>query len=255
MQTTAKNNLPTVRRFEAAGFRAWPAENVSYDGSWQLRQSPGNLTRRANCLVPLDPGDIGNIEERLESIETAFETAGIPFVVKETPLCPPEVLEKLRSEGFRPEGESVVQTTRLDSGQIDAGVDLLPSQDPVRFADACAEVDQRFADGYDAMLRMIDSIEPEKGMFFTEREGAGVQAVTLCVRDGNLAGIQEVAVLPAMRRQGVGLSILSGALRWAKLRGASTAWLQVEAGNAPAIGLYKKLGFDEAYGYRYWRRA
>ncbi|MCO6188197.1 GNAT family N-acetyltransferase [Rhizobium sp. L1K21] len=255
MQTPARNNLPTVRRFEAAGFRAWPAEVVRYDGSWQIRQSPGNLTKRANCLVPLDPGDTGNIEQRLAAIEASFAAADIPFVVKETPLCAPDVNAVLEKNGFVAEAESIVQTMRLEGSQIDAGVDLLPSQDAVLFADACAEIDSKFARSYDAMLRMIEAIEPEKGMFFTEHEGAGVQAVTLCVRDGNLAGLQQVAVLPEMRHKGIGLAITAGALRWAKLRGALTAWLQVEASNEAGIALYKKLGFEEAYRYRYWRRA
>ncbi len=255
MQKTASGNLPTVRRFEAAGFRAWPASSVRYDGSWQIRQSAGNATRRANCLVPLDPGDVANIEGRLQAIEVRFAEAGIPFVLKETPLCPPELVGALKARGFRAEAESIVQTVDLASAHIDGGVDILPTQDVRLFADACAEVDQRFSATYDSMLRMLESIEPEKGMFFAEPEGEGVQAVALCVRDGNLAGLQEVAVLAKQRRNGAGYSICAGALRWARLRGALTGWLQVEAANEAAIGLYAKLGFQEAYRYRYWRKA
>ncbi len=255
MQKSVSRNLPTVRRFEAAGFRAWPASLVRYDGSWQIRQSVGNATRRANCLVPLDPGDVADIDGRLGEIEKSFSATDIPFVLKETPLCPPELIDVLKARGFRAEAESIVQTVNLASGHIDGGVDILPTQDVRRFADACAEVDQRFASTYDVMLRMLESIEPEKGMFFAEPEGEGVQAVALCVRDGNLAGLQEVAVLARQRRQGAGFSICAGALRWARLRGALTGWLQVEAANEPAIRLYAKLGFQEAYRYRYWRKA
>lgn len=254
MPTTAGNSLPTVRRFEAAGFRAWPAEDVRYDGAWQIRLSPGNPTRRPNCLVPLDPGDTGNIAGRLRDIEKRFGEAGVSFVLKETPLCPPEVIECLKAMEFLPEAESIVKTVSLNESHIEAGVDLVPSQDPVLFADACGKVDERFAANYGVMLRMIEALEPEKGMFFLEPEGKKVQAVTLCVRDGNLAGLQQVAVRPELRGQGIGSAITSAALRWAKLRGALTGWLQVEATNNPAIGLYEKLGFREVYRYRYWRR-
>jgi ribosomal protein S18 acetylase RimI-like enzyme len=41
------------------------------------------------------------------------------------------------------------------------------------------------------------------------------------------------------------------ALAAAASRGAAQAWLQVNAANQPAIGLYRSLGFTEAYRYRY----
>ena len=57
------------------------------------------------------------------------------------------------------------------------------------------------------------------------------------------------------RREGLGLEILTSALRWARMRSARTGWLQVKADNAPALTLYDRLGFREAYRYSYWRKA
>jgi ribosomal protein S18 acetylase RimI-like enzyme len=37
------------------------------------------------------------------------------------------------------------------------------------------------------------------------------------------------------------------------MRSAKTAWLQVSADNAPALALYVRFGFHEAYRYRYWQ--
>ena len=45
--------------------------------------------------------------------------------------------------------------------------------------------------------------------------------------------------------------LVQSALKWARQRGARFAWLQVEADNAPALGLYRSLGFDEIYRYHY----
>ncbi|TIX45544.1 MAG: GNAT family N-acetyltransferase, partial [Mesorhizobium sp.] len=49
--------LATVRRYEAAGFRAWPAAAVHYDGTWVVRLTAGHAAKRLNSVNPLDPGD------------------------------------------------------------------------------------------------------------------------------------------------------------------------------------------------------
>ena len=48
-------------------------------------------------------------------------------------------------------------------------------------------------------------------------------------------------------------NLMLSALKWARQRGARDAWLQVEADNAPALALYRSLGFDEVYRYHYRR--
>jgi ribosomal protein S18 acetylase RimI-like enzyme len=50
----------------------------------------------------------------------------------------------------------------------------------------------------------------------------------------------------------LGVEILASALRWARMRSARTAWLQVGATNDPALALYARFGFREAYRYCYW---
>ena len=57
----------------------------------------------------------------------------------------------------------------------------------------------------------------------------------------------------AVRGQGHGRSLVLSALKWARLRGARQAWLQVEAANQPALALYRSLGFEEVYPYHYRR--
>lgn len=248
-------SLPAVRRLEAAGFRAWPAETVEYEGSWQKRLTPGHATRRANCLVPLDPGDIRDIGERIGRVEAWYAAAGMSMVVKQTPLCPGQVVDWLGNNGWCSEGEVSVQTVSLSDYAQVAGLDMIPSHDVVRFVDACIVVEgSRSRTPRAAMERLFGALQPETGMFILGETSDHPKAVALCVHDGDLAGLQQVAVAAEERRQGLGRQITVAALKWARLRGAVTGWLQVETGNAPALALYADLGFKESYRYRYWRR-
>lgn len=248
-------SLPAVRRLEAAGFRAWPAATVEYEGSWQKRLTPGHPTRRPNCLVPLDPGDTRDIAARVAEVEAWYAKAGQPLIIKETPLCPPSLIALLADNGWQSEGEVLVQTASLADYAQMQGLDMIPSHDVSRFVEACAIVEGTGKTPREAMQRLFGALQPEAGMFILGETSAQPQAVALCVHDGELAGIQQVAVAAGERQRGYGTQITVAALKWGRLRGATTGWLQVEAANLPARKLYEKLGFQDVYRYRYWRRA
>ncbi len=248
------HNLSLVRRFEAASFRAWPAETVRYDGAWQLRLTPGHSTKRPNCLVPLDRADTQRLAERVSHAEKVYAENGIQFVVKETPLCPPELTALLEAQGFRPESESIIKTVQLGELATDPEMDILPSHDTAQFMRACIEVGDGRESDHQAMQNLFERIEPEKGFFLYGQDGGPARAVALCVRDGLVAGLNQVAVAPGHRRQHLGQAMVSAALKWARLKGATTGWLAVEAANGAANALYDKLGFVEIYRYRYWRK-
>jgi ribosomal-protein-alanine N-acetyltransferase len=56
--------------------------------------------------------------------------------------------------------------------------------------------------------------------------------------------IVSVAVLPQSRRKGIGEALINEAITGMKLYGAKQCFLEVRVTNAPAISLYKKLGFE-----------
>jgi len=104
-----------------------------------------------------------------------------------------------------------------------------------------------------ALAEIISAIKPPSGLFMIEDTIQGSLATVLCVQDNDLAGIMSLSVADSHRRKGLGIEILTSALRWARMRSARTAWLQVKLSNAPAIALYERLGFRDAYHYCYWR--
>lgn len=58
--------------------------------------------------------------------------------------------------------------------------------------------------------------------------------------------VQEMGVAPPYRRRGIGTRLLGMLLDVARERGHEEAWLGTEYDNAPARGLYRSLGGEEA---------
>jgi ribosomal protein S18 acetylase RimI-like enzyme len=247
------NNLPQVRRLEAVGFRAWPASSVQYDGSWQVRLTAGHPSKRLNSIVPLDPSDHRDVEIRLEKAQRKFEAYGRPMVVRETPLAPPVLMDLLRQQGWQCFEETIVMVCDIAHLDLPDTLDHLPSHDVGRYVDASLLVERADPALKPALAEVVSGIKPPSGLFVIEDPEVGPIATILCVQDNDLAGIMSLSVAREFRRKGFAVEILAAALRWARTRSAKSAWLQVTASNAPALALYTRFGFHEAYRYRYWR--
>ncbi|AWI58492.1 GNAT family N-acetyltransferase [Sinorhizobium fredii] len=244
-------DLPSVRRLEAVGFRAWPASTVLYDGSWLIRLTAGHPSKRLNSINPLDPSDYRDIAIRLEKAARRFAEHGRPLTVRQTPLTPPHLIDYMDGEGWTSFGHSLVLELDLAQGELGEGMDHLPIKDLGRFVDARIQIGKEDPATKPALSEIITAIKPECGLFLFEDRDIGPTAVSLVVHDNDLAGIMQFSVAESVRRQGVGRALLDASLRWARLRGARKAWLQVEAANEAAIALYRKAGFAEVYRYLY----
>ncbi|SFB23669.1 Acetyltransferase (GNAT) family protein [Rhizobium sp. NFR07] len=252
--SSAPADLPLVRRLEAVGFRAWPAASVVYDGSWQVRLTGGHPSKRLNCIVPLDPSDYRDLDTRLAKATKRFEDYGRRLVLRETPLAPPPMIRHLEESGWEAFESVDVLTAGLASLELPDTLDYLPSHDIGRFADACLQVGEEDAALKPALAEVLSAIKPPSGYFMKQDPNNGAVATVLCVQDNDLAGILSLAVAEKHRREGLGTEMMSSALRWARISGAKTAWLQVEKSNEAALSLYHRLGFRKAYSYRYWRQ-
>ena len=69
--------------------------------------------------------------------------------------------------------------------------------------------------------------------------------------ESELVGLYDVFTAPEVRGQGLARRLCSALLARAGAAGASMAYLQVDADNAPARAIYQRLGFDDAYSYHY----
>jgi ribosomal protein S18 acetylase RimI-like enzyme len=245
-----QNLLPAVRRLEAAGFRAWPATSVQYDGLWAIRLTGGHPAKRLNSVNPLDPADHGNMAERIGRAARKFEECGRPLTFRMSPLASEKLTEYLDGEGWQWFGESLVMQAHLSDEMLAEAVPLDPLQDADAYVSAAIEIGNVAASLRPGLSQVIAAIQPEAGMFVLEDGGVPV-STTICVLDGDLAGIFEVATSKEKRGRGHARRLLLSALKWAQERGAKRAWLQVEAANEPALHLYRSMGFREVYRYHY----
>ncbi|RUM97763.1 GNAT family N-acetyltransferase [Pseudaminobacter arsenicus] len=246
-----KPELAQVRRYEAAGFRAWPAAAVHYDGTWVVRLTAGHPAKRLNSINPLDPSDVKNLPERVARAARRFEAYGRPLTFRLSPLSGEVLPRYLDDQGWSSLSESLVMRVRLDAVPVNDAMDQIPLKDIGRFIGAALKVH-----GSSPLLRpglseIIGAIRPEAGLFVLESDRP--LATAICVHDGDLAGLFEIATDPAERGRGHARRLVLSALKWARLRGAREAWLQVEADNAPARHLYESLGFTAVYHYHYRR--
>ena len=92
---------------------------------------------------------------------------------------------------------------------------------------------------------LIDSVTREDTMFLVceeEQNIVGYIGMYLSFDEGD---ITNVAVAPAYRKRGYGEAIVSKAIELAKEKQLEMILLEVRVSNAPAISLYKKMGFEE----------
>jgi ribosomal protein S18 acetylase RimI-like enzyme len=140
---------------------------------------------------------------------------------------------------------------------------------PVAPRDASREVSvsASIPDAFDAALRETakDASEYDERRSIADRapkpaafamiEGAGrCAAIGMTAAAGALAGIFLMRTVPEARRQGLARMILGALMGQCAGWGVRTAFLQVEADNAAAIGLYESEGFTPLSTYRFWRK-
>ncbi|MBL0936034.1 MAG: GNAT family N-acetyltransferase [Rhizobiaceae bacterium] len=244
----ADADLPTVRRLEAAGFRAWPAEKVSYDGTWSVRTTPGLPTRRSNSVTPLDRSDCDGLERRLPGLRARFADAGFPITFRITPLTGQRLVDQLDERGWPVITPSLVMRAELGS-MPDAGAEaeMVSAAAFCRAGISIGAIDAARSAPLEALFARVPG---KTGLFVLSVDGKPA-AKAMCTVDGALAGIYEVATATSFRGKGLARKVVSAALGFARGNGARAGFLMVDENNAPAIALYKTFGFSTAYPYEY----
>jgi len=239
----------TIRLLETIADRAWPpAEVVTHDG-WQLRASGPGIGRRVNSAAPIADGTLA-LEEKVAAAEAFYRERGLPPTFKLTEASRPEGLEAFLSErGYRVDAPVLILTRKLGPAP-NAGPGLPQDPSPDWLA-ANAAVPSHYGAAPAAFLELLARIESPAAFAALPHKGV-TAAIGMAVADAGWVGLFEIGTVPQHRRRGLATRVVDLLLAWGAAQGADAAYLQVMDANAPARGLYARLGFTEAY--RYWYR-
>jgi GNAT superfamily N-acetyltransferase len=246
--------LAELARIEDAGLNASaPPQQRILDG-WLLRFSPGKA-KRARCINALAAGRMP-LDEKLATCAAAYARAGLPMIVRVTPLSePPRLDDTLAELGLRRFDDTRVMVL---PSLVDVSPDWpdrmsLLAVSSLEYAQAIGALRGSPAvqrEAHAERLRLAPV--PYRG-FLVQRDGHTL-ACGQYVVESELVGLYDVFTAPAVRGQGLARVVCQELLSRAWREGARRAYLQVEGDNHAARAVYARLGFADAYSYHYRTR-
>ena len=223
-----------------------PPGQLLYDG-WLLRLLPGKA-KRARSVNAIYASTLA-IEAKIAYCERLYAQAGLPLLFRMTPFVQPaqldEHLERMGFERFEP---TAVEAAAIDPATLAAADAREAPLD--QWVHAVGELRGSPPAHVQAHLARLKELPLAKRAFCVEEGGAVVATGLMILEDGH-AGLFDIVTHPDQRRRGCARRIVASLLKSAWELGARNAYLQVEAGNAPARALYAQFGFAERYQYWY----
>ena len=243
------------RRIEEAGLNALQTQRQLFYDGWLLRVSPGKAKRARSVNAHF--GSTLPLGAKIDHCEHIYAERELPALFRITPYCAPANLgRELERRGYLPFDRTLVQAATLDGTAL-----TVPAGRAVELVDATPDA-------------FVDAVATLRGSPETQREAhrerlrhspldgrhvvALVDGVPVAAgksaREAEVVGVFDVVTAESMRGQGIASQLVTRLLARAWERGARIAYLQVEEGNAPALAVYRKLGFRTVYAYHYFGR-
>lgn len=242
-----------LSRIEDAGINASAPPQQRWVDGWLVRMSPGKA-KRARCIQAVAEGRLP-LDQRLALAAEALAEAGLPLIARITPFSRPADLDReLAARGWHRLDDTrvmVADLARLPPAELPPGT-RLARLGPEAYAELVgglrgSPLVQRVAHAE----RLRASPVPYEGWALRDASGDGLLCCGQTAREADLVGLYDVFTPPDARGQGFARRLCGALLAQAAVNGARTAYLQVDADNAPARAAYRRLGFSDAYGYHY----
>ena len=237
---------------DAAVNASAPLEQLWLDG-WLVRRGR-EKAKRARCILAMAVGR-SSLFNRIGRASALYEAAGLSICARLTPFSqPPSLEEDLTALGWNAFDESrVMVCARIPAEpmlQPLVGCHITPSE-----LSEFAEVLGRFQ-GASAIQQAAHAERLQRSpviheALVAEDDAGRVIACGEAATEGRRVGLYGIHTAHDWRGRGLAASVCAALLKVGSARGASVAYLQVEADNAVARRLYARFGFVDAYSYRY----
>lgn len=242
-----------LARIEDACLNASAPPQQRWLDGWLMRLSPGKA-RRARSIHALF-GGLLSLDERLAQAEATYREAGLPLIFRITPFTRPAGLDgELDQRGFVRVDETLVMHCPVLPSQAEGLPEGLVLESPPHadFAEAVGALrgsptDQRRSHAE----RLLLSPVPYQGWLLRRPGDRSVVACAQTAREGPMVGLYDVFVHPDARGLALSRRLCATLLAQARAAGASLGYLQVQADNAAAVAVYRRLGYVESYRYHY----
>ena len=213
------------------------------------------LARRARSVNP-HFGSSLPLGAKIAHCEDVYRERALPVLFRMTPFVKPVELEAaLEARGYVAFDRTLVQIRSL--AEVPP---LVPRTDVVlatasisEFVEAVGELRGSTARERAAHLERLSCTPLAMNAIVARVDGCVVAAGQAAI-DGGLAGIFDMMTATVWRGRKLATLIVEALLAWAARQRATHAFLQVNDDNAPALAVYRKLGFTTAYTYHYRAR-
>jgi GNAT superfamily N-acetyltransferase len=242
--------LDDVQACEERLMNAWPSHQTVIVGDWLCRFARGYSGRANSACITREGGTLDDVAVR--HIEKLYAEAGLRPSFRLSPLTGAAVCARLDALGYRPEDASVGMIGKAIGGAVPEALLLEPGPTDAWIEGACRW--QSGAKRDTASLKWIVENIRVPTRYATLHHAGRPAAYALISLDRGMAEFGAVMVDPDIRGQGLGKTLVSGIIAWAKSAGAERIFLQAAIENEIARGLYASLGFADLYTAAYWRK-